>query len=484
MADVRKLVTIDSAGTVTTVKDLEVSSSYQAVRGSFAVKAPDRQTAMVGSGRRYAGQGAVAESHQNGEVSWKALVKGATSDVCLQNVESMIAAFEQLEYPGLHLEWRPDGATYSTYYEVRGPAKWQPAYDWAQFQGAGSMLVAIAVPVAPLARGANQTISVSSFTAPNVVQLGTAVGGTAPARVQVGVGKASGQAGPAFGLLGWWQRLSAPPAGYNAPFGMIEAETVLSGSTNVVWASAADAGSRGGNRLQATASGAQTATSRYGVSTAGLAGRNVELEIFARVYVPTTLVSPRIVASFYTDGGAGSSVFTREWGAAGRPISVPSSSGYRLTRVGTVSLPLSTAQLAVESKWVLKLDMSWAAGSSGTVGLDWIALVPAGQRACSPTGEPLDSAYPRFMPSGTNAATKTVTPDLAGMLTTSGATNAADTGLGGSVIEVPPGNVDMLVLLSEQVPDEPSSGNLNGKEWTGTTMSLSVIPRYFLVRGS
>lgn len=160
MADVRKLVTIDSAGTVTTVKDLEVSSSYQAVRGSFAVKAPDRQTAMVGSGRRYAGQGAVAESHQNGEVSWKALVKGATSDVCLQNVESMIAAFEQLEYPGLHLEWRPDGATYSTYYEVRGPARWQPAYDWAQFQGAGSMLVDIAVPVAPLARGANQTICV------------------------------------------------------------------------------------------------------------------------------------------------------------------------------------------------------------------------------------------------------------------------------------------------------------------------------------
>jgi len=147
-------------------------------------------------------------------------------------------------------------------------------------------------------------------------------------------------------------------------------------------------------------------------------------------------------------------------------------------------LPLSTPQLAVETKWVLKLDMSWAAGSSGTVGLDWIALVPADRRACSPTGEPLDSAYPRFMPTGTNAATKTVTPDLAGMLTTSGATNAADTGLGGSVIEMPAGNVDMLVLLSEQVPDEPSSGNLNGLSWTGTTMSLSVVPRYFLVRGS
>lgn len=484
MADVRKLVTIDSAGTVTTVKDLEVSSSYQAVRGSFAVKAPDRQTAMVGSGRRYAGQGAVAESHQNGEVSWKALVRGASQDVCLQNVESMIAAFEQLEYPGLHLEWRPDGATYSTYYEVRGPARWQPSYDWAQFTGAGSMIVEVAVPVAPLARGATQSISVSSFTAPNVVQLGSAVNGTAPARVQVGVGKASGQQGPAFGLLGWWQRLAAPPAGYSSPFGLIEAETVLSGSTNVVWASGADAGSRGGNRLAATASGAQTATSRYGVSTAGLSGRQVELEIFARVYVPTTLVSPRVTASFYTDGGAGSSVFTREWGSAGRPVSVPSSSGYRLTRVGTVSLPLQTAALAVETKWVLKLDVSWAAGSSGTVGLDWIALVPAGQRACSPTGEPLDSAYPRFMPSGTNAATKTVTPDLAGMLTTSGATNAADTGLGGSVIEVPPGNVDMLVLLSEQVPDEPSSANLNGKEWTGTTMSLNVVPRYFLVRGS
>lgn len=483
MPDIRKLVTIDAAGAVTVVRDLEQSAVHYSLKDTWQVTSPPRQTSMVGPARRYAGSSAVAETHGNGTVQWEVLVRGTTADQVLTNIEALLAVVEPMQCPGLHIEWRPDGATNSTYYEVRGSATWQPEYRWAQFAGAKTMKVTIAIPVAPLARGAAQTISVSSFTAPNVVQLGTAVSGSAPALANVTVSKASGQAGPAFGLIAWWQRLAAPPAGYNAPHSIFEAETILSGSTNVVWASGADAGSRGGNRLAATASGAQTATSRYGVSTAGLSGRQVELEVWARVYIPSTLVSPRIVAGFSTDGGSGASILTREWGAVGRPLSVPSSSGYRLTRIGSVSLPLPTPQLAVDTKWVLKLDMSWAAGSSGTVGLDWIALVPADRRACSPTGEALDSSYPRFMPTGTGAVSKTVTANLAGVLT-SGAVNAADTGLGGSVIELPAGNVDVLLMLSEQVPDEPSSANLNGLSWTGTTMSVAVVPRYYLVRGS
>ena len=137
---VRRLVTIDGA-TITEVKDLEVADTYMAVRDSFQVKAADRQTAMSGSGRRYQGLKAVSESHGNAEVSWKALVRGTTPDEVFQNVESMVASVEPLDMPGLHLEWRPDGLSQSTFYEVRGPAKWQPTWQWAQFTGARSMLV-------------------------------------------------------------------------------------------------------------------------------------------------------------------------------------------------------------------------------------------------------------------------------------------------------------------------------------------------------
>lgn len=474
MADTRKLVTIDSAGTVTTVKDLEVSSTYMAVRDSFNVKAPDRQTAYSGAPRRYAGASAVSETHGNAEVQWQVLVRGATQDACLQNVEAMLAAIEPLSYPGLHLEWRPDGATASTYYEVRGPAKWQSDYKWTRFQGALSLIVDIAIPVAPLAKGGLVTQVISSFTTPNLVQVPSAIGGAAPAKVDVTVSKAGSQAGPAFAMLAWWSRLPTPPGGYSNVFSILEAE---SGGSLATWASGADAAARGGSRLVATASGAGTTSAKYAIHTGGIVAGTVDVEIWARVYLASTLVSPRIIASAATDNMGGASSYTREWGSVGRPLNVPSASGYRLTRVGTITLPIT----GVDPRWALTVGMSWAAGSSGTVGLDWLLLVPARQRAVSPGSELLDSSYPRFMPTSTAAISKLITSDLAGALV-SGGVNAADPGLGGTAIEMPTGNVDMAVLLSEMPADEPVSANTIGAGYTGTTMSLAITPRYFLAR--
>lgn len=479
MADTRNLVTINSAGTVTQIASLEDGATYTAVKNTFDPKPPEAQTQFAESSRRFQGAFPVSEWHKNGEISWQVLVRGATQDLCVQNADAMVAQVQPLVYPGLHLEWKPDGATYSTYYEIRGPARWKLTYKWDQFKFAGSVIVDVAIPVAPLAKGAYTSQSVSSFTTPNVVQLGSAIGGTAPSEVDITINKASGSAGPAFGLLAWWLRQGTPPGGYSKLLGILEAE---SGASLTTWASGADAGARGGNRLAATAAGAGTATAKYALSAHDIAAAakadTIDVEVWARVYLPTTVVSPRINAQFATDGGVGATISPREFGTSGRPLSVPTSAGYRLTRIGAMTLPLTD----VDTRWAMTVTLAWAVGSTGTVGLDWIAVIPAGQRVSSPTYEPLDGSYPRFMPVATAACAKTITSELIGTITASSIT-APDTGLGGPPIELPPGNVDLFVLLSEAVPDEVPSATAAGVGYSSTTLSLGITPRFFFARG-
>ena len=57
----------------------------------------------------------------------------------------------------------------------------------------------------------------------------------------------------------------------------------------------------------------------------------------------------------------------------------------------------------------------------------------------------------------------------------------ADTGLGGSRLWVPPGNVDLLVKLSSTVPDNPTVDDSDEQlSHTGVTGSVSLVNRYWL----
>ena len=91
MADIRKLVTIDTAGAVTPLADLEVAGTYQAVRDTFYVGVPDPQASMSQAPRPFAGSQAVFATHSNAEIGWTALVTGTTRDQCLVNAENMVA---------------------------------------------------------------------------------------------------------------------------------------------------------------------------------------------------------------------------------------------------------------------------------------------------------------------------------------------------------------------------------------------------------
>lgn len=473
-ADIRRLVTIDSAGSVTEILPLETADTYLSVRDTFTVKPADRKPAEAGIPRRYQGTRIINETHGNAAVTWKALVKGETADDAIDNIEQLITEFERcLNQPDVYLEWVPAGASRSTYYEVRGPARWATSYRWVQFYGVKSMECDIEVPVGPLARGARVVQDLGSFAAPCVVQLPDPVGGSAPAAANITLAKGSGADNPAFGLLAWWKRLPTPPSGYSQCFGLIEADDGTDLDEFTIDTTVPSYWHNGSSITVDPQTASQPATARYKFSTAGLTGRTTDIEVWARTMPLSGVLSPRLAISATAAETTGTRTYSNEWGQSGAPVADLPGGTFEIRKLGTLTLPIA----GVSNKWALDISLTWGVGSNQAFNLDWLVLVPARQRACSPTGESLDSAYPRFMPSGTGAAAKTVRSDLSGV-SVDGTEIAADTGLGGALIELPPGDVDLMVLLSKAVPD---GGGANDAKEIALTGGVEILERHFLL---
>jgi hypothetical protein len=480
MSDTRRIVTISSTGTVTVVKDLENASTYFAVAGSFTVKSADRQTVMAANPRRYAGQTAVAESHGNGAITWKAVVRGASPDLVIQNVEAMLAP---LETPvGQHFEWRPDGATNSTFYEIRGPGTYSLTYDWAQFTGGAGMVVDVAIPVAPLAKGAVQNITLPSVTTPGTVAVATALQGDAPALCDLSLAKPGASPLP-FALIGWTRRPTTPVSGSVVPFGLIQAETGnLSGPIGNWTVATFDAANlSNGSSVQINVSGAEFVRAAYAVDPATLApdefaSNTIDLEIWARCGLTNGLTSPRVRLS--SASGLSQTTYTSEWGAAYRPLAIPSVTGpkYDLVRLGTLTLPTDGPSVGL----IIEAQVA----GSGSFSMDYLAIVPAKQRALSPSGEPEDSSYPFFNANTGTTSIKTIRSDLSGLIAAGAATGARDSGLGGSPLELPPGNVDLFILLSTTAADDPTSNSRSMAAAVTASGSLRITPRYWVARGN
>lgn len=272
------------------------------------------------------------------------------------------------------------------------------------------------------------------------------------------------------------------------PFGLLEAEACDSGSLST-WAITADADYSAGYGLQATTSGAGTASAEYLIDPALLVRDDytlgdVDVVVYGRVELASTVVSPKLILSARPTAGTdyGSERYSNEWQSAGKLLTLPSSgTRFRPVRLGTLPL-LSDSSAPL--RWRLKVAASWAAGSSGTFGLDYLWLVLARKHALSPDAKPNDSTYPDFVAS-TNATVKTIRSDLSGTVAQSGQNAHPDHGLGGSLLELPPGTVDVLVKLSSLVPDDPTSDATSEQlAHTGSTVALTVTPRWAYFRPS
>jgi hypothetical protein len=133
----------------------------------------------------------------------------------------------------------------------------------------------------------------------------------------------------------------------------------------------------------------------------------------------------------------------------------------------------------------MKVAASWAAGSSGNCGLDYLWLGPARQRALSPTGKPNDSYYPDFIASTADTQKRIRGGDLSGLVASAAGNFGRAPGLGGSPIELPVGNVDSFSSMSTVVPDDPTS-DTTSEQISHLTVTGSVVvwPRYWLSRGA
>lgn len=323
-----------------------------------------------------------------------------------------------------------------------------------------------------------QPLTYRNRTLPDKITLGGTIPGNAPALCDLHVTPSGGSAPPVSAVIGWTKRPGAPIAGSVAPFGILEGE---SGADHVGWTYEVDAGSRGGNRLALTTAGAGSASATWAIDPSTLLAEEysqgeISLEIWGVMVLASTLVTPKVVLSAHPFDGTdfGAERFADE-GSVGRALVKPSAGTVRRpVRLGTLRLPTDPV------RWKVRVAASWLTGSSGTIGLDYLVIVPARQRMASPTGMANDSAYPRFVPSIAET-TRILKGDGSGAIAKPPGEPVQDGGLG-VPLELPPGAVDLVVKLSSLVPDDPSVSAASEQLSHAATVHASVTPRSFLGR--
>ena len=503
-----------AALTFTSVVDLN-TGSINLVRDSFKTQAPARKQQFSDSNRRYGGSRISSETHDNGAVAASLLVTGSSADDAVNRWETTLTAIESSS-ADYFIKWQPESATYPVYYEVRGPATWNAAYRWIEFQTASKPLVfEVSWPVAPLATRQPITFTTSSGTYPATVAIPSASGysvsvpGSAPALLDLRVNSAA--------IANWfkvsWTKTPATPLSNSvAPFGVLPlvnstpaaaaSTTLLSGTVSGVTYTAAMtavADSTALNNGRATvASPASGGT--YGVAVDidpstlnedDFSNGEVSLEVWARMKVASNHAATVTLSLEPADGTSfGEARYTSEYGSVGKGLPVPSSGtgAWHYYRLGTVTAYVDKYG---GKKWRLVTKVYFSAASTNAFGIDYLAVVPSRQRALLPTGKPFNAtSYPAFIPSA-SATTKVVKSDLSGWTVAGTATATSvyhpDSGLGGQLMEIPPGNVSLFVKSSEEVPDEPVAATMLATADTESqtlTISGIITPRYFLGRGA
>jgi hypothetical protein len=314
-------------------------------------------------------------------------------------------------------------------------------------------------------------------TTPTKIQFSGPIPGDAPALSKIVVGTAAAGPQVPFALLSWTRSTGATS---NVPFGVIEAES----TPNLVgWASAADANYRGGNGLKATVAGAANLDAAFsGIDLRALEPDDyrddeVEIELWGRFELASTLVNPTVIVR----GSWGvRNTYTAEYGTAGKPLVLPSSgTQFRFVRLGTLTMPVATGGALVAGTIGVNATTT---GGSGQFGFDYLVITRANRRVLSPTAKAYDSNYPPFLFTG---GLKVIRPDLSGRLLALSAPDVElwDSGLGGSLIELPPGLIDLTVKLSSLVPDDPTANSTTETLSHAATIQLrDVRPRWRLGR--
>ncbi len=149
--DLFRLVTLSVGGRPIEILNLEKPDTYWKERDSLKFTPGPKKQIWSQSARRYGGGRQADETHENGTVEANWVATGATERQCLTNLRALLRALERSR-PGMFIEFRPDGAPFATYWELRGTATWNPDYKWVRFAGAKAIAVQVSFVVEPTGR--------------------------------------------------------------------------------------------------------------------------------------------------------------------------------------------------------------------------------------------------------------------------------------------------------------------------------------------
>lgn len=150
MPETHRIGTFTAGGQFTVLLDVHDGDSIR-VR-DFKVTPADKQAIYPAATRRYGGSRKAGEVHGNGQLQVAWILRDSSADEVLERWDELAALLESSR-ADLFYEWRPGGASRSTFFRLRGglPAEWD--YVWWQFDREILQLTAGFV-VAPLAYGA------------------------------------------------------------------------------------------------------------------------------------------------------------------------------------------------------------------------------------------------------------------------------------------------------------------------------------------
>jgi hypothetical protein len=161
--DRSRIVEIDPReGWLTTILDLEdytgIAGRYFRERDTFQFTPPAPQQQMMPMGGVRGGQRPAQISHDNGSIGgrWRVgpdpAASGSPPDLALRAAADFVRTVDELSSrPNRYFEWRPVGASKSSFYECRGHGTWQPTYRPVQFEQRNTFSIEASWPCSPYA---------------------------------------------------------------------------------------------------------------------------------------------------------------------------------------------------------------------------------------------------------------------------------------------------------------------------------------------
>jgi len=317
----------------------------------------------------------------------------------------------------------------------------------------------------------------AGVTPPAVMHYADQIPGSAPALADTSIAQASADV-RYFAMIAWAQQSASS---VNVP-GILDSGAAT--HTGLTETSSATAYGGTDARTTSVAAGLQivleTAKLQWSLSAVDWTPDDfsesvIDVEVWARLAISSTVVNPQARAALSSNNAI--RTFTIEYGSAGRSLPVPSGSpGYMFARLGVIPVD------AEFSSGFLQIAVGCSSGSSGTLGIDYAMLIPARRRAASPSNVSGTDSYPTFLPGLANSQ-RTIRSDLSGLFSIPPAGASRYHGLGGSLIQVPPGLADVLVDVRSTVPADTDGGTNDALGDPVTTM-LDVVPRSNLLRSA